>query len=203
MHAGRALHRTLREPAGASPNRRSREGLLANRSRGNEPAFAFRASSGNLHRFAAQVWLASRSCGTSPAFALRATAGSLALLRSEGWWAMTGSNRRHPACKAGALPTELIAAREGQHLQLVLARLGGNGGRTHRSDSVPLVGNVGLSLGNATARGPPRVTQIVESLRSLIRVSHRLLPSKAVSCTGFARKATAPAPSHLFRTSVS
>jgi len=23
---------------------------------------------------------------------------------SEGWWAVTGSNRRHPACKAGALP---------------------------------------------------------------------------------------------------
>jgi hypothetical protein len=28
---------------------------------------------------------------------------------SEKWWAMTGSNRRHPACKAGALPAELIA----------------------------------------------------------------------------------------------
>lgn len=26
-----------------------------------------------------------------------------------GWWAMTGSNRRHAACKAAALPTELIA----------------------------------------------------------------------------------------------
>gem|GEM_PF-6011747 len=25
------------------------------------------------------------------------------------WWAMTGSNRRPPACKAGALPAELIA----------------------------------------------------------------------------------------------
>ena len=25
------------------------------------------------------------------------------------WWAMTGSNRRHAACKAAALPTELIA----------------------------------------------------------------------------------------------
>jgi hypothetical protein len=25
------------------------------------------------------------------------------------WWAMTGSNCRPPACKAGALPTELIA----------------------------------------------------------------------------------------------
>jgi hypothetical protein len=26
-----------------------------------------------------------------------------------GWWAMTGSNCRHPRCKRGALPTELIA----------------------------------------------------------------------------------------------
>ena len=25
------------------------------------------------------------------------------------WWAMTGSNRRHLACKASALPAELIA----------------------------------------------------------------------------------------------
>ncbi len=27
----------------------------------------------------------------------------------EGWWAVQGSNLRHPACKAGALPTELTA----------------------------------------------------------------------------------------------
>ncbi len=27
----------------------------------------------------------------------------------DAWWAVTGSNRRHPACKAGALPTELTA----------------------------------------------------------------------------------------------
>src|SRR6185312_2361105 len=30
---------------------------------------------------------------------------------SGGWWAVTDSNRRHPACKAGALPTELTARR--------------------------------------------------------------------------------------------
>ena len=30
-------------------------------------------------------------------------------LELRNWWAMTGSNRRHPACKAGALPAELIA----------------------------------------------------------------------------------------------
>jgi hypothetical protein len=31
----------------------------------------------------------------------------------EEWWAMTDSNRRHPRCKRGALPTELIARRVG------------------------------------------------------------------------------------------
>src|SRR3954453_3157397 len=28
-------------------------------------------------------------------------------LGSREWWSRTGSNRRHPACKAGALPAEL------------------------------------------------------------------------------------------------
>jgi hypothetical protein len=39
------------------------------------------------------------------------------------WWRMTGSNRRPPACKAGALPAELIP---------------------HRSRTVNMVGLVGL-----------------------------------------------------------
>lgn len=30
------------------------------------------------------------------------------MTRSRNWWRMTGSNRRPPACKAGALPAELI-----------------------------------------------------------------------------------------------
>ena len=30
------------------------------------------------------------------------------------WWALTGSNRRHSACKADALPTELSALSEGK-----------------------------------------------------------------------------------------
>ncbi len=29
------------------------------------------------------------------------------------WWRMTGSNRRPPACKAGALPAELIPREDG------------------------------------------------------------------------------------------
>ena len=28
-------------------------------------------------------------------------------LKKNKWWSQTDSNRRHPACKAGALPTEL------------------------------------------------------------------------------------------------
>src|SRR4029078_2843838 len=52
-----------------------------------------------------------------PNFALRPTTGSLRVeaacqpkrRRRDGWWAVTGSNRRHPACKAGALPAELTA----------------------------------------------------------------------------------------------
>ncbi len=34
--------------------------------------------------------------------------GALPLSYSRMWWTMTGSNCRHPACKAGALPAELI-----------------------------------------------------------------------------------------------
>ena len=30
------------------------------------------------------------------------------LYHQDEWWRMTGSNRRPPACKAGALPAELI-----------------------------------------------------------------------------------------------
>ena len=32
-------------------------------------------------------------------------------MASENWWRQPGSNRRHPACKAGALPTELCPRR--------------------------------------------------------------------------------------------
>ena len=35
------------------------------------------------------------------------TERSLANFRKGKWWSQTGSNRRHPACKAGALPAEL------------------------------------------------------------------------------------------------
>ena len=37
-------------------------------------------------------------------------------LRMRGWWSQTDSNRRHPACKAGALPTELWPLTNGELL---------------------------------------------------------------------------------------
>ncbi len=45
-----------------------------------------------------------RSHGGQPSFPL---ACRPKLQSSEGWWSQTGSNRRPPACKAGALPAEL------------------------------------------------------------------------------------------------
>jgi hypothetical protein len=37
----------------------------------------------------------------------RALKSKLDVDQPHGWWSQTGSNRRPPACKAGALPTEL------------------------------------------------------------------------------------------------
>ena len=45
------------------------------------------------------------------AFRCAAAAGNPAAKRREGRWAVPGSNQRPPACKAGALPTELTAQR--------------------------------------------------------------------------------------------
>jgi hypothetical protein len=46
--------------------------------------------------------------GNQPVLALRAPTRQPSLrFASEGWWSQTESNRRPPACKAGALPTEL------------------------------------------------------------------------------------------------
>src|SRR3546814_13844335 len=58
-----------------------------------------------------------------------------ALITRRRWWRMTGSNRRPPACKAGALPAELIP----------------------RSDKIVLVGQVGIEpttpeIGRASCR---------------------------------------------------
>lgn len=41
------------------------------------------------------------------AIAKRNAAAEATILRIAHWWSRTGSNRRHPACKAGALPAEL------------------------------------------------------------------------------------------------
>src|SRR5262245_7363821 len=42
----------------------------------------------------------------------RAQSAARTAASAKGWWAVTDSNRRHPACKAGALPTELTALSE-------------------------------------------------------------------------------------------
>ena len=41
-----------------------------------------------------------------------------------GWWRMTGSNRRPPACKAGALPAELIPQAFGPQVGLAIKLVG-------------------------------------------------------------------------------
>jgi hypothetical protein len=41
-------------------------------------------------------------------FNLTSVVAALAAIGASRWWRMTGSNRRPPACKAGALPAELI-----------------------------------------------------------------------------------------------
>lgn len=48
-----------------------------------------------------------RACRPSPPFGLDAGLAKPKPRGGEGWWSQTGSNRRPPACKAGALPTEL------------------------------------------------------------------------------------------------
>ena len=69
------------------------------------PAFA-EATAGNLR--GSKGGLPSRSRGNWPVSALRApTRQPSHRFASEGWWSQTESNRRPPACKAGALPTEL------------------------------------------------------------------------------------------------
>jgi hypothetical protein len=67
--------------------------------------------SDNLHRVIEDRRDTNSSSWTSsfPAARLRlpALARQPKLRSSEGWWSQTGSNRRPPACKAGALPAEL------------------------------------------------------------------------------------------------
>ncbi len=50
--------------------------------------------------------LTSKKCG-STLFNFCSKTHSLATEFSQTWWSQTGSNRRPPACKAGALPAEL------------------------------------------------------------------------------------------------
>jgi hypothetical protein len=69
-----------------------------------------------------------------PSYALFKERASRCGRREKLVWSWTGSNRRHPACKAGALPTEL------QPRNLVLRKVGGTGWR--RSPAPPAGGRV-------------------------------------------------------------
>ena len=97
--------------------------------------------------------------------------------RSPGWWSQTGSNRRPPACKAGALPTELwprpdarlsrapeLRTRENLvglgRLELPTSRL--SSARSNQLSYKPLIVTNGrhtrdaISIGAMTARARPR-----------------------------------------------
>jgi hypothetical protein len=54
--------------------------------------------------------------------------------KAENWWSQTGSNRRPPACHAGALPAELWPHERAQILgdRLPEVKLAGTGGFEHR-----------------------------------------------------------------------
>ena len=96
--------------------------------------------------------------------------------RKRAWWRMTGSNRRPPACKAGALPAELIPlplAFDKRRIAALLHRLHSfrYAARSralrclllkahrlrYRSDSSPLSGHIGLRESSRTRRSlaPP------------------------------------------------
>jgi hypothetical protein len=57
-------------------------------------------------------------------FAVRRLACQPGGLGREGWWSQTGSNRRPPACKAGALPAELWPRKS---ISPALQKVGGPG----------------------------------------------------------------------------
>ena len=62
---------------------------------------------------------------TSRSIAWRASSAvPKAWRRRPGWWSQTGSNRRPPACKAGALPTELWPLMQQQRARAQSAKAG-------------------------------------------------------------------------------
>jgi hypothetical protein len=69
----------------------------------------------NVERSANQAFAGLRSANFVSLLSHTCVPGIFRSLRPPGqnsipnkvWWSLTGSNRRHPACKAGALPAEL------------------------------------------------------------------------------------------------
>src|SRR6185312_5951009 len=79
---------------------------------------ASRRSKSTRYKF---IYMDEHSAATAHDTAQRLRAIRLAGRSSEVWWSQTGSNRRPPACKAGALPTELwprLQARRHSHSEI-------------------------------------------------------------------------------------
>ena len=89
--------------------------------------------SNNLHRddrnqrdTNSGTWTSNERRGFRVRRRCRSTVAPLQNLSLKAWWSQTGSNRRPPACKAGALPTELWPR--------LPEREGGGPGKTRTSD---------------------------------------------------------------------
>ena len=104
-----------RRPAGLRlPNEPTRRWILAThawRGRVRVPAVPPQKNAPNWARFLAGLTgLEPATSSVTGWHSNRLSYNPLFYCTSPGdWWAMTGSNRRHAACKAAALPTELIA----------------------------------------------------------------------------------------------
>ena len=101
-NARAASHRCLRDPGlGSISSLRCQKSRMPTSSRSDACETVF--------CFADDCWWRSASARLAFGYAARFVLSRLAEPKPEGrsWWSQTGSNRRPPACKAGALPAEL------------------------------------------------------------------------------------------------
>src|SRR5499427_9481188 len=87
-------------------------------------------------------------------------------LRGEGWWAVTDSNRRHPACKAGALPTELTALDPRQYRAKVARRKRSVPSETKTAGVKPIASRLPLFPGGSGRKTSDRFFQFLGSAES-------------------------------------
>ena len=107
--SGRSRNR--RPPRGGDPTHRpSRRTRPAASTAGNPKRATLGPPNPTTRSLATPLLL--RTTSTSPAPSPVTPARTLPR-RASPWWSQTGSNRRPPACKAGALPAELWPRRDG------------------------------------------------------------------------------------------